>query len=125
MPSLRSIARFTVASSTDLFHVGNSWRAKKRAARGHAVYGEGLVVPAPHGDGRVVAEQIDGGFGLTPGLLSDATRVAPLQREVLPYEEAALVGRVVELGAGDMGVHTQQVEAGTDGQVDVAHHLVG
>ena len=58
--------------------------------------------------------------GLAHRLLADAAGVAPLQRQVLPEEQAALVGRVVELGAGDVGVDAEEVEAGVEGEVDVA-----
>ena len=71
-----------------------------------------LVVAAPERDRRVVAEQVDGRGRLPHGLLADAAGVAPLQREVLPEQQAGLVGRVVELGPGDVGVDPQQVEAG-------------
>ena len=70
-----------------------------------------LVVPAPDGDGRVVAQELHRRGRLAHGLLADAPGVPPLQREVLPQEEAALVGGVVELGPGDVGVHPQEVEA--------------
>ena len=49
--------------------------------------------------------------------------VAPLQREVLQQQHAELVGGLVQLGAGDVGVHPQRVEPGLDGELDVAAHL--
>jgi hypothetical protein len=49
------------------------------------------------------------------GLTSDAAGVAPLQRKVLPHEHAELVGRLVELGAGDVGMNPQQIEAQVEG----------
>ena len=71
----------------------------------------------------MVAEQVDRLAGLAHGLLADRAGVAPLQREVLPHQHAELVGGVVQLGAGDVAVHAQQVEAGLAGQLDVAAHL--
>ena len=65
---------------------------------------EGLVVAAPDGDRRVMAEEVDELTRLAHSLLAHAARVAPLQRHVLPDEQAGLVGRVVELGPGDVGV---------------------
>ena len=58
----------------------------------------GLVVAAPHRDGRMVAEEVDGGPRLARRLLPGAARVAPLEREVLPQQHPGLVGRVVQLG---------------------------
>ena len=55
--------------------------------------------------------------------LADRAAVAPLQRQVLPQQHAGLVGRVVELGPADVGVHPQEVEPGVAGQGDVAGDL--
>ena len=85
--------------------------------------GHRLVVAAPDGDGRVVAEELDRRAGLADGLLAHASGVAPLEREVLPQEQPPLVGGVVQLGAGDVGVDAQQVETGVEGEVDVAGQL--
>ena len=134
VPSPCSRARFTERSRTVLFQVGSCCAARARTAmRTHGVAvaphlgvvldGHRLVVAAPDGDRRVVAEQLDGGVGLAHGLLADATGVAPLQGEVLPEQEAPLVGRVVELGSGDVGVDAEEVEPGVEGQIDVAGQL--
>ena len=123
VPSPFSKARLIERSSTVLFQVGSSWAAAAFTARrrtacgsphiaGVVVDGDRLVVAAPDRDGRVVAEQVDRRGGLPHGLLADAAGVAPLQREVLPEEEAGGVGGVVELGSGDVGMDAQQVEPG-------------
>ena len=62
---------------------------------------------------------------LAGGLLAQAACVAPLQREVLPQQQAVAVGRGVQLGPGHVGVHAQQVEPGLLGEDDVALELVG
>ena len=102
-----------------------SWPAEGRAqrvgARGRPV---GLVVAAPQGDRGVVAEEVDHGPGLARGLPADAAGVRAVQRQVLPQQQAGLVGGVVELGPGDVGLDPQQVEAQPDGPVDVGSHLV-
>ena len=72
----------------------------------------------------MVTEELHGLGGLTDGLLADAACVAPLQRHVLPKEKAGLVGRVVELGAADVGVDAQQVEPRVLGQGDIACQLL-
>ncbi len=64
----------------------------------------------------MVAEQVDGCRRLAHGLLADAAGVAPLEREVLPEQQAGLVGRVVELGPADVGVDAEQVEPGVLGR---------
>ena len=87
------------------------------------VDGERLVVRAPQHDARVVAEEVDHGARLAHRGLAHAPAVAPLQREVLPEEEARIVGGVVQLRAGHVGVHAQQVEVGVEREVDVAPHL--
>ena len=131
VPSPCSKARFTDRSSTVLFHVGSCWAASARTAirrsalgsphmDGVVLDGHRLVVAAPQGDRGVVAEELDGGGGLADRLLADAAGVAPLEREVLPQQQALLVGGVVELGPGDVGVDAQEVEAGVEGQLDVA-----
>ena len=86
---------------------------------------ERLVVAAPQGDGRVVAEQVDGLAGLAHRLLADAAGVAPLQGQVLPEQQPVAVGGVVELGPADVGVDPQQVEAGVAGERDVTFEVVG
>ncbi len=119
------------ASRMERFQLGSSWpemsstrSACDRLPRWH-VERDGLVVPAPDGDRRVVAEQVDGLRGLSGCLLADRPGVAPLEREVLPDEHPQLVGGLVELGAGDVAVDAEQVEAGIGRQRDVAPELVG
>ena len=52
-------------------------------------------------------------------------RVAAFHREVLPQQEARLVGRVVQRGRGDVRVHAEEVEVSTDRALDVgAYELV-
>ena len=127
VPSAASIARFTARSRIVLFHVGSCWDASalapnwRRALRigervGIQVEPHGLVVPAPHRDRRVVAEQVDHLAGLAHGLLADLAGVAPLEREVLPQQHPGLVGGVVELGPGHVGVDPEQVETGLLGE---------
>ena len=65
---------------------------------------ERLVVRAPDRDARVVAEEVDHLARLADGLLARPARVSPLEREVLPEQQAGGVGRVVELGPGDVRV---------------------
>ena len=84
---------------------------------------EGLVVTAPDGDRRMMAEEVDELPRLAHRLLAHAARVTPLQRHVLPDEQAGLVGGVVELGPGDVGVDAQEVEPGRLRQLDVARQL--
>ncbi|HEV8115657.1 MAG TPA: hypothetical protein VGP53_05410, partial [Acidimicrobiales bacterium] len=67
---------------------------------GTDVEGHRLVVTAPQGDRRVVAEHPHGGGGLAHRLLAHGAGVAPLEGQVLPQQQAGLVGRVVELGSG-------------------------
>ena len=80
---------------------------------------------APERDARVVAEQVDHLARLAHRLLAGAARVAPLQREVLPEQEAGRVGRVVELGPGHVRVDAEQVEVGVDRELHVAGQLRG
>ena len=54
------------------------------------------------------------------GLIADAAAVAPLQREVLEQQHAELVGGVVQGVGRDVGLDAQGVEAGFDGELDVA-----
>ena len=95
------------------------------APPGVDVEGQGLVVPAPDRDRRVVGEQVHRLPHLAHGLLPDAPGVAPLEREVLPQEHPRLVGRVVQLGAGDVGVEPDEVEVGLLGQGHVPAQLLG
>ena len=115
-----------------MFQVGRNIDAAVRrdvAARialaGLQVDRERLVVRAPEDDARVVAEQVDHLPRLAHGFLAGAARVAPLQREVLPEEQAGLVGRVVQLGPGDVRVDAEQVEVRLDREVDVPDELLG
>ena len=96
---------------------------RQRPAPGVSVDRQRLVVAAPQGDRRMVAEQRDGLAGLGHGLAAHLP-VAPLQRQVLPDQHALAIGRLVELGPGDVGVDPQQVQAGLAGQGHVAGQLV-
>ena len=124
VPSLRSSARFTDRSSTDLFHVGSSWREQgagprppRRCHRRRAPSTEnGSSWPHHIDDRRVVGEQVDRLPRLAHGLLADAAGVATVQREVLPHEHPGPVGGVVQLGPADVGVDPDEVEAGVLGQ---------
>jgi hypothetical protein len=71
----------------------------------------------------MVAEQVDGLTRLAGGLLADPPGVAPLQRHVLPQQQARLVGGVVELGARHVGMDAEQVEARLLGQSHVGRQL--
>ena len=82
--------------------------------------GERFVVRTPHRDARVMAEQIHHLSSLSSGLLARAAAVTPLQREVLPEHQSGCVGRVVELGPRDVGVHPEKVKVGVDRELDVA-----
>jgi hypothetical protein len=110
-----------------LFQVGNTWPAQNRRVAGGEgggdVDGQRLVVAAPDGDRWVVAEQIDRLGGLADGLGSHPG-VAPLQREVLPQQQAMSVGGLVQLGATDVAVDAQQVQPGLAGQDDVGFDLL-
>ena len=109
-----------------MFHVGSCWRDEPAQPPAAAVgldlrgIGDRLVVGAPLHDRRVVAERVDGLAGLAHGLPADLPGVPPLQREVLEQQHAELVGRPVQLVVGDVGLDAQRVEAGLDGQLDVA-----
>ena len=63
----------------------------------------------PTGDGR--AARPPSGPGGRPGLRMPR-RVAPLEGQVLPEQQAGLVGRVVQLGSADVGVDAKEVEPG-------------
>ena len=113
-----------------MFHVGSCWLTNRRSRRAAAVrldlrgVGDRLVVGAPLDDRRVVAERVDRLAGLAHGLAADLPGVAPLQREVLQQQHAELVRRPVQLVVGDVRLHPQGVEAGLDGELDVAAHVV-
>ena len=66
-----------------------------------------FVVGTPDRDRWMVAQLVNGLAGLANGLLANRTGVAPLQREVLPQQHAELVGRLVQLRAGDVTVHSE------------------
>ena len=134
VPSACSRARFTERSSTVLFQVGSSWAARARSPMRRRAFGSPHIAGSfSMAIGSLWPHQmaIDGWWpssstaaaGLADGLLADASGVAPLEREVLPQQQALLVGRVVQLGAGDVGVDAEQVEAGVEGEVDVAGQL--
>ncbi len=136
VPSLRSSTVLMARSNSVRFQVGSAWVANSRAMSAAPRMGLGrrpgleverdrLVVPAPQEDRGVMAEVVDGQTGLAASLAADAAAVAPLQGQVLPQQQARFVGRVVELGSGDVSVEAQEVETRVDGQRDVAPHLVG
>ena len=85
---------------------------------------EWLVVRTPHGDARVVPEQVHHLARLAVRLLPGTTPVAPLEREVLPEEQSRRVGRVVQLGARDVRVQPEQVEVRVLREGDVVRELV-
>ncbi len=129
-PSARSRARRIERSSPVLFQLGSTWPATSRAtvrgdraAPGVAFDRQWFVVPAPQGHRRMVAEEGDGLAGLGHGLAAHLP-VSPLERQVLPDQHALPIGRFVELGPGDVGVHPEQIQAGLPGQGDVAGQLL-
>ena len=73
----------------------------------------------------MVAEQVDHLPGLADRLLARATCVAPLQRKVLPEQQAGGVRGVVELEPGDVRVDSQQIEVGIDRELHVVEQLGG
>ncbi len=60
------------------------------------------------------AEELDHCARLTRGLAAHAARVAALHREVLPQQQAGVVGRLVERGRSDVGVYAEEVEMRVD-----------
>ena len=72
----------------------------------------------------MVAEQVDHRARLARGLAAHTACVAPLQREVLPHEQAELVGRVVQLRTRDVRVHAHEVEVRFLREHEVAPDLV-
>ena len=69
-------------------------------------------------------EQVHGLSRLPTGAGLHPARVAPPQWHVLPQEEAGLVGGVVQRRPRHVGLEAQDVEAGVDGQPDVAAEVV-
>ena len=87
--------------------------------------GDRLVVGAPLDDRRVMAERRHRLARLADRLPADVAPVAPLQREVLEEHHAELVGRRVQVVGGDVRLHSQGVEAGLDGPLDVGADELG
>ena len=95
---------------------------RRRTAR-PAGPGVRLIVRAPHRHRGTVAQQVDCLPGLPAGLVGHAAAHKATDRQVLPHQHAQLVGRVVQLGPGDVGDRPHQVEPGVAGGPDVVGHL--
>ena len=90
----------------------------------HLGAAERLVVHTPHGDGRMVAEQVHCLAGLAGRLPSDASRHDPTEGQLLPDEQTCLIGCGVELRASDMGDHPDEVETGLHRGTHIASYLL-
>ena len=99
--SLRSNARFTQRSSTDLFQVGSCCAATSRKRARQLVAGDDrgvgrLVVSRPERDRRMVSELLDRHLSLRNCSVTSVARMDPLEREVLKDQQTEFVGAVVE-----------------------------
>ena len=72
-----------------------------------------------------MAQQVDRFTGLAQGLGRHAAVHQTSDGQVLPDQHAQLVGRVVQLGPGDVSHRPHQIEAGVPGGPDVVGHLRG
>ena len=72
----------------------------------------------------MAAQEVDCRRDLTYGL-APHTAVPAVERHVLPQEHTEFVGRLVQLWAGDVGVHPKQVEPRLRRQLYIPGHIVG
>ncbi len=73
----------------------------------------------------MVSEHVDGFAGLTTCLAPDRPCIAPLKWHVLPYQQAGLVGGVVQLGAAYVAEDAHHVQAGLFRHGDVRVDFLG
>ena len=89
------------------------------------IEGQRFVVPTPVKDRGVVAQQIHRLTCLFHCWPAHTSGVSPLKGKVLPQQHSELVGCRVQLGAGDVGVDAEKVQAGVAGQLQVVAQFGG